>query len=115
MHKFMPLNQRQHKKEEAEDLTEGNEIKHQLGELEPREREIKAQIEQLLLALPNLPDDSAPIGSGEEDNVPVRRWGDLHQSCAFAAGADGEPRRGHPLQTASGCGSLSARWVCRGV
>lgn len=55
---------------------EGNQIKVQLGELEPREKELKAQIEALLLSLPNLPSDSTPIGSSEEENVEVRRWGD---------------------------------------
>lgn len=55
---------------------EGNSIKTQLSELEPQERELKAQIETLLLALPNLPAQSTPIGKSEEENVEVRRWGD---------------------------------------
>lgn len=55
---------------------EGNQIKVQLGQLEPREKELKAQIESLLLSLPNLPSDSTPIGASEEENVEVRRWGD---------------------------------------
>jgi seryl-tRNA synthetase len=55
---------------------EGNGIKAQLGELEPQEKELKAQIEALLLALPNLPSNSTPIGKSEEENVEVRRWGD---------------------------------------
>ncbi len=56
--------------------TEGNEVKQKLGELEPRERELKVQINDLLLRLPNLPGDSAPEGENEEDNVEVSRWGD---------------------------------------
>jgi seryl-tRNA synthetase len=55
---------------------EGNAIKTQLGELEPQEKELKAQIEVLLLAFPNLPSDSTPLGKSEEENVEVRRWGD---------------------------------------
>lgn len=55
---------------------EGNSIKTQLSLLEPQERELKAQIETLLLALPNLPAQSTPIGKSEEENVEVRRWGD---------------------------------------
>ncbi|MFZ9739237.1 MAG: serine--tRNA ligase [Prochlorotrichaceae cyanobacterium] len=55
---------------------EGNALKAELGNLEPREREIKTQIEEILLTLPNLPDDSTPRGSSEEENVEVRRWGD---------------------------------------
>ncbi|MEM8605040.1 MAG: serine--tRNA ligase, partial [Cyanobacteria bacterium P01_H01_bin.121] len=40
--------------------TEGNTLKQQIGDLEPQEREFKAQVEQLLLSLPNLPADSVP-------------------------------------------------------
>ncbi len=57
---------------------EGNQVKEQLGELEPQERDIKAQIEALVLALPNLPHPSTPEGKSDADNVEVRRWGDEH-------------------------------------
>ncbi|MDJ0591010.1 MAG: serine--tRNA ligase [Pleurocapsa sp. MO_226.B13] len=55
---------------------EGNEIKTKLGELEPQEKELKAKIEALLLELPNLPDESVPLGKDEADNVEIKRWGD---------------------------------------
>lgn len=55
---------------------EGNSLKIQLGELEPQERDLKAKIEELLLALPNLPAESTPIGRNEDSNVEIRRWGD---------------------------------------
>jgi seryl-tRNA synthetase len=54
----------------------GNQIKAQLAELEPQEREIVQQIQTLLLALPNLPSPSTPQGANEDANVEVRRWGD---------------------------------------
>jgi seryl-tRNA synthetase len=54
---------------------EGTNIKTQLGELEPQEREIKAEIETWLLTFPNLPSPSTPIGKSEAENVEVRRWG----------------------------------------
>ena len=55
---------------------EGNTVKSQLSELEPAERELKAQIVALILQLPNLPSDSTPIGKSEEENVEIRKWGD---------------------------------------
>lgn len=55
---------------------EGNSIKAKLSELEPQEKELKAEIHQKLLELPNLPSDATPIGKTEEDNLEVRRWGD---------------------------------------
>jgi seryl-tRNA synthetase len=61
---------------------EGNELKAQLGELEPQEKEIKAQVEALLLTLPNLPSDTTPVGKDETENVEVRRWGDEFKPTA---------------------------------
>lgn len=55
---------------------EGNQVKASLSELEPQEKDLKSQIESLLLALPNLPSELTPIGKSEEENVEVRRWGD---------------------------------------
>lgn len=67
-------------KPQAEEITalkdEGNLIKNQISELEPNTKNIKAQIEELLLAIPNLPCESSPIGKNEAENVEVRRWGD---------------------------------------
>lgn len=54
----------------------GNQVNTQLGELEPQERDLKAQIEALMLTFTNLPDASTPIGKDEAENVEVRRWGD---------------------------------------
>jgi seryl-tRNA synthetase len=56
--------------------SEGAEVKAQLGELEPKERDLKAEIESLLLELPNIPSASTPIGKDETENVEVKRWGD---------------------------------------
>ena len=56
--------------------TEGNEIKSKLSEIEPQEKELKAKIGELLLELPNIPDEYTPLGKGEEENIEVRRWGD---------------------------------------
>lgn len=62
--------------------TEGNDLKAQLSELEPQERAIKAQLEDLLLTLPNLPSDTTPIGKDETENIEVRRWGDEYKPTA---------------------------------
>ena len=56
--------------------TEGNTVKAQLSELEPAERELKAQIHTLILQLPNLSSDNTPSGKSEDENVELRKWGD---------------------------------------
>jgi seryl-tRNA synthetase len=36
---------------------------------------IQTELQTLLLAVPNLPHESVPVGAGEDGNVEVRRWG----------------------------------------
>ena len=55
---------------------EGNQIKTQLSELEPQEKEVKNKQLSFLLSFPNLPSESTPIGKSEQENVEIRRWGD---------------------------------------
>ncbi len=49
----------------------GDELKSSAERLEA----IQADIQALLLAVPNLPQESVPVGSDESGNVEVRRWG----------------------------------------
>ncbi len=55
---------------------EASEIKTKLSALEPRERQLRAELDALLLMLPNLPSPTTPIGRDETENVEVRRWGE---------------------------------------
>ena len=71
------------KGEEILNLREsGNQIKAQVAELEPQEKELKAKINELLLQLPNLPHESTPVGKDENENVEIRRWGDEYKNQA---------------------------------
>jgi len=58
---------------------EGQQIKSQLSDLEPQEKDLESQITSLLLPLPNLPSDTTPEGKSEAENVEVRRWGDEYK------------------------------------
>ncbi|MDR1016455.1 MAG: serine--tRNA ligase [Coriobacteriales bacterium] len=40
---------------------------------------VQAELDQLLLTIPNLPSETTPIGVDENDNVEVRRWGTPRQ------------------------------------
>ena len=55
------------------------EIKQLLAELEPQEKSLREASNQILMTLPNLPSESAPIGKDEKENVEVRRWGDQYK------------------------------------
>ncbi len=55
---------------------EGSSVKATLSDLEPKERDLKAEIGELLLTIPNLPSDDTPVGKDETANVEVQKWGD---------------------------------------
>jgi len=51
----------------------GDELKASAERLEV----LQAELSELLMAVPNLPQDSVPVGADEHGNVEVRRWGTL--------------------------------------
>jgi seryl-tRNA synthetase len=52
-------------------------LSQQLDASVEQSRQVTLQIEQLLLAVPNVPQDDVPAGNSESDNVEVARWGEL--------------------------------------
>ena len=42
-------------------------------------REVEAKLDLLLLSIPNIPHESVPVGDSEDDNIPIRHWGELPQ------------------------------------
>jgi seryl-tRNA synthetase len=56
-----------------------NQIKQEIASLEPQEKLLREQIENLLLELPNLPSVTTPIGKNETENVEVRSWGEEYK------------------------------------
>ena len=46
-------------------------------ELEAVSAECEKKWKSMLLTIPNIPDDSVPVGKSEKDNVTVRVWGDI--------------------------------------
>jgi seryl-tRNA synthetase len=53
------------------------ELKTVVAEAEAEARELDAQLQDLLLGIPNLPSDEIPDGSSEDDAELVRTWGEL--------------------------------------
>jgi seryl-tRNA synthetase len=47
----------------------------QISSLQQQTKEAKADLDSLLLELPNIPHPSVPLGGGADDNVVVRTWG----------------------------------------
>ncbi|MGF6212483.1 serine--tRNA ligase [Comamonas sp. 4034] len=50
-------------------------MKTELEQSAARLDQIQAELQAMLVAVPNLPHESVPVGADEEGNVEVRRWG----------------------------------------
>ena len=57
-------------------VDEGRKLRDQIRALEEAVRNLDNQLQELLLQLPNIPQPTVPVGSGEEDNIVVRSWGE---------------------------------------
>jgi seryl-tRNA synthetase len=67
---------REGEEEQAQAAIErSQELKAELAEVEDEADELESNLEELLLELPNVPHDSAPVGGGEADNVERYREG----------------------------------------
>ncbi|GIW08641.1 MAG: serine--tRNA ligase [Dehalococcoidia bacterium] len=71
---------------DKERLAELRDVMRQVGErikaLDDEQRAIEAELDDLLLRVPNMPHQSVPIGATSDDNPVVRMWGE-RQSFAF--------------------------------
>jgi seryl-tRNA synthetase len=56
-------------------INETKQLRENISEAEKHAEESDARLRNILTGIPNLPDDSVPLGKSEADNVEVRRWG----------------------------------------
>ena len=56
-------------------LKEVNQLGDALKNSETQLEEVQTELNAYLAQLPNLPNESVPVGKSEEDNVVVRKWG----------------------------------------
>ncbi len=56
-------------------IEQTKELREKISEAEKRAEELDAKLRDVLTGIPNLPDDTVPVGKSEHDNVEVRRWG----------------------------------------
>lgn len=62
------------KADAADKIAEMKEVGEKIKVYDNEIAEIDAQLTTISTTLPNLPNDSVPVGKDEEDNVEVRRW-----------------------------------------
>lgn len=57
-------------------LAEAKKISDDITGNEDRLRELEEEAKKELLVVPNIPDDSVPVGKDENENIEVRKWGE---------------------------------------
>ena len=66
---------RKEKLDTATNLREQKELKEKIADAEKIAEQADARLRDILTGIPNLPDDSVPVGHSADDNIEVRRWG----------------------------------------
>lgn len=61
----------------ADLIRRGKEINIEINRLKPELDIAEKELQQYLFLVPNIPDEKAPIGADESDNVEVRKWGKI--------------------------------------
>ncbi|MED1206090.1 serine--tRNA ligase [Heyndrickxia acidicola] len=60
-------------------ITEMREVGDKVKQLDDELREVEGALEHLLLSIPNIPHESVPVGTSEDDNKEIRKWGDVRE------------------------------------
>jgi len=80
------------KKKSGEDATEAlkeaSYIPKKIEEKEERKNKLKDEIDNYLMNLPNLLDESVPFGNSDEDNVEIKRWGEVKNAKEIISHVD---------------------------
>lgn len=65
---------KRNKEDAADKIAEMKKVGEEIKGFDQEIDAIDAQLQEIATTLPNIPDDSVPIGASEDDNVEVRRW-----------------------------------------
>lgn len=65
--------------EKSQNITRVKTLKDELALIEPDLETIKTEYDKIMLTVPSIPRPEVPIGKGEEDNVEIRRWGEIRK------------------------------------
>ena len=57
-------------------MEEMKELSDKIKDLDNEVRQIDEDIDKLVLTIPNIPNESVPVGSSDSDNLEIRKWGE---------------------------------------
>ena len=65
------------KQDATETIAEMRKLSQEIKERNAEANNLKAEIDAILLTIPNMPETSTPVGTGEADNIEIKTWGEL--------------------------------------
>ncbi|RDU34685.1 serine--tRNA ligase [Neobacillus piezotolerans] len=65
------------KKDADQLIAEMRAVGDRIKELDDELRGVEEELDMLLLSIPNLPHESVPVGETEDENVEIRKWGEV--------------------------------------
>lgn len=60
----------------SELISEMQDVSARIKELDQKVADVEDELNDLLLSIPNIPHESVPVGTDEEDNKEVKKWGE---------------------------------------
>lgn len=68
------------KKDADKMIKEMRQVGDEIKKIDDELREVDNRLNQIMLSIPNIPHESVPVGETEDDNVEVRKWGEVRTS-----------------------------------
>jgi seryl-tRNA synthetase len=61
----------------SEAIAAMKEVSKKIGEMTVKVREVEEKLQHAMLRVPNIPNESVPVGPDEDHNVTIREWGEI--------------------------------------
>lgn len=66
---------KKNREDASDDIARMKEVGQKIGDFDNNLRSVKEALDYHLLRIPNIPDDTVPVGPDEESNVTIKEWG----------------------------------------
>ena len=67
---------KKNRQDASSQIAEMKQVSDQIKQLNEQTQQLKQEVNRILMYLPNLPDQSVPVGTDESDNPEIKSWGE---------------------------------------
>ena len=67
---------KKNRQDASSQIAEMKQVSDQIKQLNEQTQQLKQEVNRILMYLPNLPDQSVPVGVDESDNPEIKSWGE---------------------------------------